>query len=93
MSNKTSKVFNHGNNKSGKLNGMMDNASGIQKNVAGTIVGGGRIIAKAAGALGASGLAKALTGSTKIRYKKTNETSFLTGLKGFYSHFSNDYWP
>lgn len=85
---KTSKAFNHGNDKPGKLNGMMDSVSGIQKNVAGTIVGGGRIVAKAAGALGATGLAKALTGSSKTRYKRTNETQYFSRLQEFYGKFS-----
>lgn len=88
----TSKMTNNGNKKPGKLGGMMGSVSGIQKNVAGTIVGGGNIIAKAAGALGFNGLANALTGKTEIKYNDVNESSFVGspggGLKRFYSQFS-----
>lgn len=77
----TSKVFNNGDKKPGKLGGMIDSVSGIQNNVAGTAVGLGNIVAKVSG-----GNSK-LTGKTKAKYKSVKETSFLGGLMGFYSHF------
>ena len=85
----TSKVFNNGNKKLGKLGGITDSVSGIQKNVAGTVVGVGNIVAKAAGALGFNGLANSLTGSTQIKYdNKMKESQFSSGLRGFYNQFS-----
>lgn len=87
----TSKVFNNGNKKPGKLGGMVDSVSGIQKNVAGTVVGVGNIVAKAAGTFGGKlgqKLANSLTGSTKIDYKPKNEKAFFGGLEGFYNQFS-----
>lgn len=87
----TSKVFNNGNKKPGKLGGMVDSVSGIQKNVAGTVVGVGNIVAKAAGTFGGKlgqKLANSLTGSTKIDYKPKNEKAFVGGLEGFYNQFS-----
>lgn len=85
----TSKVFSNGNKKPGKLGGMTDSVSGIQKNVAGTAVGVGNIVAKVSGALGFKGLANSLTGSTSIEYdRKTRESHFASGLNGFYQQFS-----
>lgn len=87
----TSKVFNNGNKKPGKLGGMVDSVSGIQKNVAGTVVGVGNIVAKAAGTFGGKlgqKIANSLTGSTKIQYKSKNEKVFFGGLEGFYNQFS-----
>lgn len=85
------KAFSNGKGGSGKLGGMMDSASGINHNVAGTVVGVGNIVAKAAGALGFKGLQEKLTGSTKISYeKKANEPSRFandSGLRGFYTQF------
>jgi len=87
VASKTSKVTNNGNKKTGKLGGMVDSVSGIQKNVAGTIVGVGNIVAKVAG----GSVAKFLNGSTKISYKKKKyqESDKMLGLKGFYSQFGN----
>lgn len=83
-------MFDHGNNKPGKLNGMMDSVSGIQKNVAGTVVGVGNIVARASGALGATGLANALTGESQIQYKDVKEGPIgASGLAKFYTAFGN----
>lgn len=71
----TSKVFSNGNKKPGKLGGITDSVSGIQKNVAGTVVGVGNIVAKVSGALGFNGLANSLTGSTSIKYDNKNQES------------------
>ena len=49
----TSKVFNNSDRKPSKLGSMTDSVSGIQKNVAGTAVGVGNIVAKVAGSFGA----------------------------------------
>ena len=54
--NMNQKAFSNGKGGSGKLGGMMDSAAGINHNVAGTVVGVGNIVAKAAGALGFKGL-------------------------------------
>lgn len=81
------KAFNNGDSKPGKLGGMMDSAKGINKNVAGTAVGVGNIVAKAAGALGMTKLANFLTGTTKIKYNKKAEDKHLGGLMGFYEQF------
>ena len=86
----TQKVFRNGERKPGKLGGMLDSASGIQKNVAGTVVGVGNIVASAAGALGATGLANMLTGSTSVSYQRRKEDStYFGGLRGFYQQFSD----
>lgn len=88
VANSTSKVFRNSESRPGKLGGMMDSVSGIQKNVAGTVVGVGNVVAKAAGALGAGKLASALTGSSKAKYSSAGDSNFVSGLKGFYSQFS-----
>ena len=89
VANDTSKVFNNGDKKPGQLGGITDSISGIQKNVAGTIVGGGNIVARAAGALGATGISDALTGKQKAKYSPYPESKFVSGLKGFYSQFAS----
>jgi len=89
MASVTSSTFNpfqnDNTNKQGKLGGAMDKASTVNKNVAGTAVGVGNIVAKAAGALGFTGLANALTGTTEIKYNPKPESN---GLKEFYDVFS-----
>jgi hypothetical protein len=50
----TSKVTHNSDRKPSKLGSMTDSVSGIQKNVAGTVVGTGNLVAKVAGSFGVS---------------------------------------
>lgn len=80
-------MFTNKDSKPGKLGGMMDSAKGINKNVAGTIVGTGNVVAKVAGALGGSKIAEFLMGKKEARWKPKPETPRLGGLNGFYQQF------
>lgn len=67
-----SKILNQNpSQKSGKLRNVTQPAASAVTNVAGTVSNVGHVVGKVSGALGATGLQKALEGSSKVRFHDT----------------------